>query len=154
MRPWVGRDAHEPQQAGPGQTDPRFMAELFVEPLFCALMLCGAPDIGVEQQVRIDQDHVRPSFFRSSSSSSCLIRAFNSSGLLKSGLPRFMTFIWYGSRFFGGASISFSPRRSASLTTSFRLASRSLRRRSSRTALSSSKVSVVLIHQSIIYLML
>src|SRR5436305_10401163 len=92
----VGRESNESQKAVPGQSDPRAAVKLFTEPSMRAYVLVHGSDMRIQQKIRIDEDHLRPILRRSSSSWMSAISSFNSSGLLKSGLPRSKVFIRKG----------------------------------------------------------
>src|SRR5450759_4533241 len=96
----------------------------------------------IDENIRVDQDHLK-------ASPSATARLSLMLSMLGSRIrPRSTTCVWDGSRCLGRTVKSLSPLRSASLTMSFKLASRARRNRSSSAATSSSSVRVVLIHLS------
>src|SRR5258708_413002 len=141
-----GDEAQEREEARPRQTDIGGSAELPVEPVPGIAMLTESAHMGVDQDIGVDEDHLKDSPSAIASASLML-----SSGICAG--PRSTTRVRNGSRGFVRAVMSLIPRLSASLIRSLRLLSRALRRRSRLAATSSSMVRVVLTHQNITMLM-
>ncbi len=139
----IRHDSQERECAGPRQSDGRGAIQLIVEPAPGCVMLRQRADVCVNEDVGIDQYHLKPSPSVIASTSAILSMPAIWSG------PRSTDRVRTRRRRFVCALISFMPRRRASLTSSFKLASRLRRRRSSAMATSSSMVRVVLMHQSI-----
>src|ERR1035437_11085234 len=101
----------------------------------------------IDDNIRDDEDHLK-------ASPSATARLSLMLSMLGNRIrPKSTTCVWDGSRCLGCAFKSPSPLRSASLTMSFKLASRARRNCSIAAATSSSSVRVVLMHQNISLLM-
>src|SRR3984893_2649269 len=144
---WICGDPQERQQTGPWQTYARQSIDLPIKPFVRRRMLGKIAAVSVDEKVGVDQDHLNASPSITARTSTIL------SILGIRGVPRSTDGVRYGFRCFGGAFMSRNPRRSASLITSLRLASRLGRMFSKLAATSSSMVNVVRMHQNINHLM-
>src|SRR5438270_8150444 len=141
---------HQPQkgeEAGPWQTDARNTVKLPIEPIPSAMVLSERTDASIDQDIGIDQNQSKSSLSAIAKVSAILLM------LTSLTRPRSTDLVRKTLCGFRRAVISRSPRRKASLMTSFRLISRFLRTCSSVAATSSSIVNVVLMHQGIFKLM-
>lgn len=145
--PRIRGQSQKSQQTRPRQPDSRRAVDLPVEPFTRRRVLLGSVDMGIDENVDIDQDHLNASPSTTARTSATL------SILGISSAPASTDLVRNGLRGFGRESISRNPRRNTSLIRSLRLVSRLRRNRSSVAATSSSMVSVVLTHQDITYLM-
>ena len=145
---WVCHKAHECEQARPGQSNGRKTAELVIEPFARLLMMGRFFEIGVNEKIGINQNHLNVSPSATASTSPMLSRL----GTWRA--PSRIERVRNGFRRLVGALISLIPRRKASFTISLKLASRLRRNRSIAAAISSSIVNVVLMHHAICSLML
>lgn len=143
----IGRKAQKRDQALPGQPDRRRAVQALIGTPACALVLGKRADVGVCEEVRIDQDHLNDSPSAAVSTSETL------STLPTRQRPSDTALVRRGHRRGAGAAIWPKPRRSASFTASFKLTLRVLRSRSSAAATSLSGISVVRMHHSVKMLM-
>jgi len=144
----IGGQAQEREKARPGKADRRYAVQAPVEPCACGLVPGKGADVGVDQQVGVDQYHRKDSPSAIASTSETLSMAPTRQRPSDTGR------VCGARRLGGGAAICSRPCRSASFTSFFRLALRALRNRSNAMATSLSSVRVVLMHQSIVDLML
>jgi len=139
----VRDQAEESEQTRPGQPDSCGAVQSLVEPGARALVPSEVLNVGVNEEVRVDEDQWKRSPSAAASASA------TSSTLSRRQRPRETAFVAWRLRGVRGASRRASPSRSASFTSCFRLPPRRRRARSRSCATSSSSVRVVRTHQDI-----
>lgn len=144
----VRNNTHKGEQAFPRQPHAAVPAQLTIQPTTRPFVTLRPRISGVDQNVGVNQDHARvlPEFSTSSKTSQTLSRLPTRHAPISSG------FVRKGFRGLGLVS-SFKPRRKAELTACLKLSFCFARHASSCAATSSSRLSVVLMHQIITLLM-
>ena len=134
----IGRNPRETQEGFPRQSNARRRRELLLQARGAPRRCCAETVEGrIDEQVDVNDDHLKSSPSASASASATLSIGIESSPTVER---------LHSKRFARPGRLHFDavlPCRRALLTTSFRLVSRSRRKRSSRTATSSSIVRVV-----------
>jgi len=111
----IGNNTQERGEALPGKTDPGSLCDLVIQPS-CCLVVPRAGRRGINQNIRVHQDHLWSSPSITARTSEMLSRFGSKQG------PTSKILVWKGVRIAGDFDISANPARRALFTASLKLA--------------------------------